>query len=61
MKYLVLVRYLWNKEAAWKTLQREFNNEDAAKEYAKEMYDSANTARGEEIAVMIYELKECYC
>ena len=56
MKYIVLVRYMWKGNQAWKTIQREFDDMETAEEYAKGMYETVV----EEITVLIYELKKAY-
>lgn len=57
MKYLVLAKYII-RGTVWKTYQKEFNNIDAAKAWAGEMYNATKRDRGEECAVMLYELME---
>lgn len=59
MKYLVIARYFIRDEV-WKTHQREFNNLDAAEEWATQMYDGVHADRGEEVTVLLYELKKFY-
>jgi hypothetical protein len=54
MKYLVVVRYIL-RGTAWKTIQREFNNKEAAEAYAREMY----AGEADELCVCVYELIEC--
>ena len=55
MKYLVIAKY-WVKDCNWKTYQKEFNDKESADMWAKEMYDSCKTDRGEEVTVLFYEL-----
>ena len=56
MKYVVIVRYMFNNERVWKTIQREFNDMESAEIYAQQMYGSS----ADEITVLIYELKNSY-
>lgn len=57
VNYLVLAKYIIHG-TVWKTYQKEFNNIDAAKSWAEEMYNATKSDRGEECAVMLYELME---
>ena len=52
MKYLVLVRYMWKNDTAWKTITKEFDTREGADAYAREMYNTS----AQEINVLIYEL-----
>ena len=55
MNYIVIVRYI-ARGKVWKTYQREFNNLEAAEGWAKQMYEC--THKGEEVTVLLYELKD---
>ena len=56
MKYLVQTRYIFSGE--WRTIYREFSNEEAANAYAQEMSNCHTD--GDEMVVLIYELKKSY-
>jgi len=52
MKYLVLVRWMWKNNTAWKTIYKEFDTREGADAYAQEMYNTT----AQEINVLTYEL-----
>ena len=55
MNYIVIVHYII-RCTVWKTHQREFGNIESAREWARQMYGGVR--KGEEVTVLIYELKE---
>ena len=59
MKFFVIARF-FVRGKDWKTYQKEFNNLEAAEMWSEEMYNSAHIDRGEEVTVLLYELKKSY-
>ena len=60
MKYIVVVHWMFSNGKPWKTIQKEFMDIESAEAYAQEMYNSADPRKGEEINVLVYELKKSY-
>ena len=56
MKWLVMVR--WKQlNGGWAECYREFEDEEDAYNYAKEMYDSMD----KDISVCVYERRDVFC